>query len=191
MGVHAETHTVVYSSRKEGPYLADGEERLMHHKPIRIEIKDPTHKLDKLSRLNYAKIYTVEHNVKVLFIGRVAENYEQAVVTAFNKTHPPLSNREHEYRPDSPDVITSYAQQEEPIHPNAMPIPPSSTTWNASSSHPYPSSYPTTTMYSGPESQPYGIVYSSNPQIPPSGHQEHFPPDEYHQPRYDDAYDGD
>ncbi|KAH8745335.1 hypothetical protein F5882DRAFT_235302, partial [Hyaloscypha sp. PMI_1271] len=71
-GVHPIDHAVVYSSRRDGPYISDREEGLMTKKPIRIEIKDPAHKLDPLSRLNYAKVYTVEHNVKVLFIGKVA-----------------------------------------------------------------------------------------------------------------------
>lgn len=39
--------------------------------PIRIEPKSPRDVLDEMSRLNYAKTYTVEHNVKVAFIGRV------------------------------------------------------------------------------------------------------------------------
>jgi hypothetical protein len=29
------------------------------------KIKDPSHNLDPMPRLNYAKLYTVEHNVKV------------------------------------------------------------------------------------------------------------------------------
>ena len=29
------------------------------------KIKDPSHKLDPMPRLNYAKLHTVEHNVKV------------------------------------------------------------------------------------------------------------------------------
>ena len=64
----------------------------MSKKPIRIELTAPSDKLDPLSRLNYAKTYTVEHNVKVLFIGRVAGNYEQEVATAFNSVHPPLNS---------------------------------------------------------------------------------------------------
>lgn len=42
--------------------------------PIRIEVGSPRHGLDPTSRLNYAKIYTVEHNLKVSFIGRVHED---------------------------------------------------------------------------------------------------------------------
>ncbi|KAH8790009.1 hypothetical protein F5882DRAFT_401600 [Hyaloscypha sp. PMI_1271] len=37
----------------------------MTKKAIRIRIKDPSHKLDPMSRLNYAKLYAVKHNVKV------------------------------------------------------------------------------------------------------------------------------
>ncbi|PMD40892.1 hypothetical protein L207DRAFT_633837 [Hyaloscypha variabilis F] len=190
-GVHAETHTVVYSSKRDGYTLAEGEEGRMHHRPIRVEIKDPSDKLDPMSRLNYAKIYTVEHNVKVLFIGRVAENYEQLVVTAFNETHPPLSDRQHGYRPDSPDVATSYAQQTDPQYPSAIPIPMSSAPYG-SSGQMYGSSYPATASYPPIQAQPgYSLSYSAQPQIPTSRQPENPAPDDHHQPDYDDGYDRD
>jgi hypothetical protein len=46
-----------------------------------------------MSRLNYAKLYTVEHNVKVFFIGKIAKSYEQKVVDAYNGVHMPLPDR--------------------------------------------------------------------------------------------------
>lgn len=39
--------------------------------PVRLQITDPSEKISKESRVNYAKLTTVEHNVKVLFVGRV------------------------------------------------------------------------------------------------------------------------
>jgi hypothetical protein len=48
---------------------------------------NPRDKLDPNSRMNYAKVYTVEHNVKVLFIGRIAPKYEQQVVIDYNHIH--------------------------------------------------------------------------------------------------------
>ena len=42
--------------------------------PIKVDTNSPRDKLDPTSRVNYAKIYTVEHNVKVHFIGRIADN---------------------------------------------------------------------------------------------------------------------
>lgn len=88
-GVHAEDHAVIYW--KSYPGLFDGED--ITKKSIRVEITDPSHKLDPASRLNYAKVYTVEHNVKVHFIGQVAKSYEQKVVDDYKRTHPPLADR--------------------------------------------------------------------------------------------------
>ncbi|KAH8762401.1 hypothetical protein BGZ57DRAFT_725703, partial [Hyaloscypha finlandica] len=121
-GVHSEDHAVVYSSRRDGPFLLDREEGLMMKRPIRIEIRDPSHKLDPLSRLNYAKTYTVEHNVKVLFIGKVAECYEQKVITSFNETHPPVASYSGES--GSPGVFSRNAKYNTD-HPyrNATPVP--------------------------------------------------------------------
>jgi hypothetical protein len=199
-GVHSEDHAVVFSSRKAGPSLLELEKGLMANKPIRIDLKDQSQKLDPLSRLNYAKIYTVEHNVKVLFIGRVAKNYEQEVIRAFNDAHPPLGPSRHKYRPDTPERATSYAQQIDPDFPNAMPIPAGSvsTAWNASStqqyeSYPtatgaqqYGSSYSAATMYSPPANQPYGISYNSNPQMPPPGQQDPSSGRRYHDQDYEE-----
>jgi uncharacterized protein DUF6590 len=89
-GVHPEDHAVVYSSKKQGPCLLEREEGLMSKKPIWIEVTSEAHKLDPLSRLNFAKLYTIEHNVKVFFIGRVAKMYERALMVAYNEAHPPF-----------------------------------------------------------------------------------------------------
>ena len=183
---------MVYTSRKDGPYISDREKGLMTKKSIRIEIKDPAHKLDPLSRLNYAKVYTVEHNVKVLFIGKVAENYEQAVVTAFNDTHPPIDRSPYPERPDSP--IFSHAEGPDPHYPNAMDIPSSSRTptWDTSEGHPYTaSSYPATTSY--PQSPPIAHSYNPGPtftaesQPAPSGHQVEYRQEEYSQEQYSEG----
>ena len=167
----------------------------MSKKPIRVEVQDPSNKLDPTSRLNYAKIYTVEHNVKVMFIGKVAENYEQALVVAFNNTHPPLSSRPYRERSDSPEVYTMNAQGSDPNYPNAITIPGAgvSSAYESSSTQAYPSdysnpaytssSYPAPIPYAGPASQPYGLSYSATPI-------DHTPADYDHPtPSYKDAYD--
>lgn len=64
-GVQAEDHAVIYTSR---PVLLEGENQ-MTKKPIKVEMYNPRDKLDHASRLNYAKVYTIECNVKVHFIG--------------------------------------------------------------------------------------------------------------------------
>lgn len=114
-GVHPEDHAVVYSSKKEGPYLLEREEGLMSKSPIRIEVTSEAHKLDPLSRLNYAKLYTVEHNVKVFFIGQVARKYERPLIIAYNEAHPPLEPGPQSHL-DSEDLIR-YTEQGDPSYP--------------------------------------------------------------------------
>ncbi|KAL3463917.1 hypothetical protein BJX64DRAFT_107627 [Aspergillus heterothallicus] len=70
-GVDPSKHTIVYMSGTE-PRLSPNEP-LMPKEPLEV---DPT-RLDETlhlkSRLNFGKIYTVEHNVKVLPIGEIAK----------------------------------------------------------------------------------------------------------------------
>jgi hypothetical protein len=195
-GVHPECHTVVYSSSK-GPKLLEGEKGLLTKKPIKIDMKDPSEKLDPLSRLNYAKTYTVEHNVKVFFIGRVAENHEQEVVTCFNLANPPVqvprSGGHHSGLLDN--TLFEHAEGDETAYRDAVNIPTASPAWgNTGDTQTYGSPI-STNMYSPPVSQPYGLSYSATPQMPPGAGQQNFPPqdyppqDSYHQPTYDDGYD--
>ncbi len=66
-GVHQEDHAIIYTSR---PVQFIGEER-MTKTPIRVRPYTSQHKLEAASRLNYAKVYTIEYNVKVWFIGEI------------------------------------------------------------------------------------------------------------------------
>ncbi|KAG4435146.1 hypothetical protein IFR05_009378 [Cadophora sp. M221] len=97
-GAHGEDHAAVYSNhhKTSGPTILS--EESMTKEPIKIDIRLGSEKLDPLSRLNYAKVYTVEHNVEVNFIGRVNQHFEQQVVLDYNKTHGPIADRPHEIR---------------------------------------------------------------------------------------------
>jgi hypothetical protein len=80
------SHAIVYM-RKEGdktpiPLPRDGENLTLD--PIRVVPKSDRDKLHPDSRINYAKIYTVEHNVKVFFIGEVHKRSKGRLITAFN-----------------------------------------------------------------------------------------------------------
>lgn len=70
---------------KENPPSEQHGENLTKE-PIRVIPKTPRDKLDPESRLNYAKIYTVEHNVKVWFIGHIAEKSQRKLMTDFDAT---------------------------------------------------------------------------------------------------------
>ncbi len=67
-GVIAKDHTIIYTG-DQAPDRLEGEEA-MYKEPIRV-IPDPGALLDSRSRLNFGKVYTVEHNVKVKNIGVV------------------------------------------------------------------------------------------------------------------------
>lgn len=65
-----QSHTVVHESTAR-PFTFQEEQGLMNKEPIAIKMVQG-HTLDKASRLNYAKVSTVEHNVKVMDIGMVS-----------------------------------------------------------------------------------------------------------------------
>jgi hypothetical protein len=51
---------------------------------IRVSPKEKKAKMDPKSRLNYAKIYTIEHNVKVKPYGVVHHHFIHLLVHTFN-----------------------------------------------------------------------------------------------------------
>lgn len=98
-GVNARHHTIIYTSSK--PVAFPGEmEKGLTRKPIRVEPTNARHKLDRASRLNYAKPYTVEHNVKVWFIGKIHSESSWRLGTDYNQIHPSQQPRGV---PDGPD----------------------------------------------------------------------------------------
>ncbi|KAJ4302105.1 hypothetical protein N0V88_002241 [Collariella sp. IMI 366227] len=70
-GVKPLKHGIVYQSGKR-PRMVDNEPSL-GFRPIAVDLYERTEKLDKESRVNYAKITTVEHNFRVFFIGCVTQ----------------------------------------------------------------------------------------------------------------------
>lgn len=89
-GVHAHEHAIIHTTRE--PYYVPDEQPL-NKVSIRVRPANPQHKLERASRLNYAKVYTVEFNVKVWFIGQVHEESEWYLTAAYNEVHPPLPSR--------------------------------------------------------------------------------------------------
>ncbi|RDW76761.1 uncharacterized protein DSM5745_06753 [Aspergillus mulundensis] len=68
-GVDPEKHAIVYM-RSTNPEMGRREPN-MSKEPLEVAPENPDERLDPMSRLNFGKIYTVEHNVKVLPIGRI------------------------------------------------------------------------------------------------------------------------
>jgi hypothetical protein len=77
-GVDRADHAVIYTG-SDPPELVKGETPLLL-RPVKVIPKTPRDKLEKESRINYAKIYTVEHNVKVHFIGRITDSDHHSFV---------------------------------------------------------------------------------------------------------------
>jgi len=53
--------------------------------PVRLTLEVEGESLAKASRVNYSKIVTVEHNVKVFFIGHIRPEDYQNVSDAVNR----------------------------------------------------------------------------------------------------------
>ncbi|UKZ94277.1 uncharacterized protein TrAFT101_009155 [Trichoderma asperellum] len=81
-GVKADKHGIIYE-RGGKPRLLDKEPKL-GFPPVRVEMKQEGEKLSKESRVNYSKLVTVEHNVKVFFIGSIVYNDWELVSDAVN-----------------------------------------------------------------------------------------------------------
>ncbi|KAL7787648.1 hypothetical protein V8C43DRAFT_307610 [Trichoderma afarasin] len=81
-GVKADKHGIIHE-RGSKPRLLDKEPKL-GFPPVRVEMKEEGEKLSKESRVNYSKLVTVEHNVKVFFIGSIVYNDWELVSDAVN-----------------------------------------------------------------------------------------------------------
>lgn len=121
----------------------------MTKKPIKMIPDNERDKLDPFSRINYAKVYTVEHNVKVNFIGKIAAKYEQVVTVDYNNTHRPLPDRI--YPGDNTDDDFVYAQGPDPQYAAGPSQPATTTSWSPQvpvQTQNYTAFHPSTTMTS-------------------------------------------
>jgi hypothetical protein len=83
-GVKLEDHAIVYMDDAKPKRLKD--ESKLSKDAIQVIRRSPRDKLEPDSRINYAKMYTVEHNVKVLFIGKLAKESEKRFMIDFDAT---------------------------------------------------------------------------------------------------------
>ena len=82
-GVKADYHAIIHASSQAPSELKN--EPKLSKKPVRVVLDNAGEKLRKESRVNYSKIYTVEHNVKVCFIGKIHKDYEARFFTDFKR----------------------------------------------------------------------------------------------------------
>ncbi|KAH6673471.1 hypothetical protein B0J14DRAFT_49551 [Halenospora varia] len=71
--IRVQDHALVYDSSKEdskGPT-----EQGLEKDPFPIVVEDPEESIDAMTRMNFAQVYTIQHNVKVAKIGRIAKDH--------------------------------------------------------------------------------------------------------------------
>ncbi|KAK4096558.1 hypothetical protein N658DRAFT_458516 [Parathielavia hyrcaniae] len=79
LGVNPSKHGIIYRAGRT-PRLVKGEPQL-GFAPVRVNLYQKTEYIPKASRVNYAKLVTVEHNCLVFFIGCVNPEDFQNIVT--------------------------------------------------------------------------------------------------------------
>jgi hypothetical protein len=117
-------HAIAFSDKKE-PSPTDEEypdERESGMMPgIRIVPKDKRDKLDPMSRIDFARMYTVEHNVKAYDFGQVHENYQRRLLGQWIQTTIGDNTRRVElsgFVPEIPDPVPdSDDEDEEDVDP--------------------------------------------------------------------------
>lgn len=83
-GVKPNDHAIIYTEDYPPGELVG--ERRLHKAPIRVVPFTYRDKLHPASRINYSKMYTVEHNVKVCFIGKIHPDSEHTFERDFRRT---------------------------------------------------------------------------------------------------------
>jgi hypothetical protein len=80
-----QAHSIVYMTDTR-PSCLPAEEQDLIKKPIAVEKASPDQQLDPMSRLNFKKIYTVEHNVKVMNVGKVTRDSLPVLIGYWKKS---------------------------------------------------------------------------------------------------------
>lgn len=71
MNLDPDAHAIIYAQGAQ-PFQGPNEPRMMKE-PIEVAMDNPDETVPRMSRLNFRKIHTVEHNVKISPIGRVSQ----------------------------------------------------------------------------------------------------------------------
>ncbi|KFY11671.1 hypothetical protein V491_07104 [Pseudogymnoascus sp. VKM F-3775] len=92
-GIHSAHHSIIFTESQSAnpprsiehpPTEIEGEQPLPNE-PVCVELRNQRDQLDITSRLNYAKMYTVEHNIKVCFIGSIHEASRKQFKKSFHR----------------------------------------------------------------------------------------------------------
>ena len=82
---------MVYTS-DDPPPLLETEEISTKFASIRIIPKSSRDRLDPTSRVNYAKLYTIEYNVKIQVNGQIDDDHKDRFLSNVRLAHPSLSS---------------------------------------------------------------------------------------------------
>ncbi|UKZ72547.1 hypothetical protein TrVFT333_000178 [Trichoderma virens FT-333] len=85
-GVNPNEHGIIHE-RGSKPQLLDNEPKL-GFPPVRVDIKEEGEKLSKESRVNYSRLVTVEHNIKVFFIGSIRSEGRKTPRSGYESEEP-------------------------------------------------------------------------------------------------------
>jgi hypothetical protein len=64
-------HAIIYMSGSDAKQAA-AEKDMMEKAPLAVSAAAADQKLDIMSRINFGKVHTIEHNVKVMDVGRIS-----------------------------------------------------------------------------------------------------------------------
>jgi hypothetical protein len=81
-GLDPSTHAIIYMSDTTPSRLPS--ETGMTKKPLQVDPAGADQKLDAMSRADFARIYTVEDNVKVMNIGKISPSSMKDLVYYFH-----------------------------------------------------------------------------------------------------------
>lgn len=84
LGIKSEDHAIIYTG--DEPPREIQEEAKLNLRPIRVIPRTPREQLHNLSCISYAKIYTVEHHVKVRLMGSVDPKFHHKLLADFKAT---------------------------------------------------------------------------------------------------------
>jgi hypothetical protein len=66
-------HAIVYMADTR-PFCLPEEEKYLTKRPIAVDKASADQRLDPMSRVNFKKIYTIEHNMKVMNVGKATKD---------------------------------------------------------------------------------------------------------------------
>ncbi|TGO45429.1 hypothetical protein BCON_0393g00010 [Botryotinia convoluta] len=179
-GVHAEEHAIIYTTE---PKLAPNEHSSqMIFQPIKMIPDSAQHHLDLASRINYAKTYTVEYNVKVWFIGKIDQDSEQTLRESYDQTHPPLSLSTRSSVPSSYSTNNPTHSDSTSTIPNTLDTPSLSTLSYYPTASGYGNGIPSSISSGETEC---GISYFNSNQYGGYSSERQSPPTQYSSPFVD------